>query len=97
MALHPSGYMKLAVIDEIIVDCRLRGIYRMMKNGNHKKAMFMVLDTIVDLREASVEMEIHMYDHVLAEFLCILMALGFKKYDVVHNLVRDLHFHIIVA
>jgi hypothetical protein len=90
-----SGYMNIVYMNEAVVDCRLRGIYRQLKRNAYNKAMNNVISIISDFRKADIDMDKNLAEHVMTELLRIRIAMAFKRYQDAHNRVRDLHYKLL--
>jgi hypothetical protein len=87
---------KFAYIDEVIVDCRLVGMNKAMLRGDYDRVKFNIIDMIDHLRKTPfIEMDKMMYDTIMSEFLHMRVESALRKFDDVHNRIRDLHFMIL--
>lgn len=87
---------KFVYIDEYIVDCRLHGIYKQIVNANYKKAYFNIIDMLINLNNHEiVNIENKFYNKIIDTFFHMRVEMSIKKYEAVHNRVRDLHYKII--
>lgn len=76
-----------------VVDCRLFGIYKLIKREDYKKAFDTILDTILQLRTAKeIDIPKTLLNDIMTDFHKMWALVGFKRYEELHNCVRDLHY-----
>lgn len=86
--------MSICYVNEWIVDCRLKGIYRQIYLQKYKKASDNISQMIMYLKTVDIEMNKIIYNEVIDTFYHMLVEMAFKKYNSVHNRARDLHYKI---
>ncbi len=87
--------IKINVIDETIIDCRLRGLNKSLQRGDYDRVKFNIIDTINHLNQCSVEMDKKLYNKIVDEFLHMRVESALRKYEILHNRIRDLHYTIV--
>lgn len=99
MAQVPNGMQttKLAIIDDFIVNMRLRTIYRMLKDEQYVRVNNMIINLIDILRKTpEVKMEKDRYNMVLTSLMRMKIHVSLKRYSEVHNLLRDVQIYDLV-
>jgi len=85
---------KLVYVNELIVDCRLRGIYCQIRHQKYQKAKDLISQMIMYLKNIDVNIEKELYNEIIEEFYHMSVEMAFKKYNNVHDRVRNLHYKI---
>jgi hypothetical protein len=87
---------KLEYINEGIVNSRLKGLYKSILNNDYDRTKFLVEDTINMIKTTTeIDIDKELYNKIIDELYQMIMELIFKKYNSVHDRIRDLHYLII--
>lgn len=84
----------LAYMDDAIIDCRLRGIYRRLSRGESVRAAKLIKDTLNNMRMRPFDVDKFMYNAIYDTFYMALIDIAMKRFDSAHNRIRDLHYMI---
>lgn len=99
MSRVPYGMQmtKFAVVDDTIVNFRIRTIYRLLKDESYDRVKLMIIN-LVDLLRKTPEVQIDKdrYNQVLTALMRMRILVGLKRYTDVHNLLRDIQISHIV-
>jgi hypothetical protein len=88
--LSNMQYLNVAV-----VDCRIRGIYKLLSRGDYCKASISIGDMWVNLMRAKeIDFDKKTYNTIYDAFARMKVEMAFRKYTDVHNRLRDLHYFI---
>ena len=86
---------KLEYINEGIVNSRLKGLYKSLLNNDYDRTKFLVEDTINMIKTTTeIDIDKELYNKILDELYQMILELVFKKYNSVHDRIRDLHYLI---
>lgn len=89
---------KLAYIDEFILDCRLTGIYKTLKKGDYERTKSLIRDTLnIMMTAGEIDMTKIMYRKIVDELYHMIVELAFKKFNSVHDRIRNLHYYIVCS
>jgi hypothetical protein len=92
MSRIPYGMQitKFAVVDDTIINFRLRTIYRLLKDESYDRVKLMIIN-LVDIMRKTPEVRINKdrYNQVLTALMRMRILVGLKHYTDVHNLLRD--------
>ena len=79
-----------------VIDCRLRGIYDMLKSDKYWKTRLLMLESLRFLKYAPHEIDCgeELLTHIANVLNQSLKDLKRRRYLKVHDAVRDLHFKI---
>jgi hypothetical protein len=84
---------QLKMIDEAIIDCRLRGLYKLLARQKYAKFQHVVNDTIWNFQNAE---EIAVDPKLMSQFINImyicLVDLAMGRTNMVHDKIRDMHY-----
>ena len=87
---------KLEYINERIVNSRLTSLYKSLLNNDYDRTKFLVEDTINMIKTTTeIDIDKELYKKIIDELYQMIMELIFKKYNSVHDRIRDLHYLII--
>lgn len=84
----------LAYMNDAIIDCRLRGIYKRLYRGDNVRAAKLIKDTLQNMRVRPFDVDKYMYNAVYDTFYLCLIDIAMKRFDSAHNRIRDLHYTI---
>jgi hypothetical protein len=86
---------KMTYVNEIYVDCRLRGIVNSIRRFDYERTLNNIVDMIQSLKGAEeIDMPKEVYNKIIDDFYRMRVDASLKKFDNVHNRARDLHFYI---
>jgi hypothetical protein len=85
---------RLAYVDDVLVCCRLRGIYSAMRNENYRRAKVLLNDMLANMRRADICMTKHEYSTTMDAFYNALGHLAMKRYNNAHDNIRDLFYSL---
>ena len=86
------------IVSDSVIEGRLKGIYRLMKQDAYKRALGAVIGLIKELRTSpSIHMTRKRYNQVLDNLFHMRVELALGQYSGVHNRVRDLHISGVVS
>lgn len=83
---------RLAYVDDVLVCCRLRGIYSAMRRQNYIRAKVLMNDMLANLRRADINMSHSEYAVTMDSFYHALGHLAMKRYHHAHDTIRDLYY-----
>jgi hypothetical protein len=87
--------LRLMLVSDAIIDCRVRGLYNLLRKGKYYHTRLLLNDTIRELQTADeYECDPAFLQHVVDEMYRALVDMSFRKYMSVHNRLRDLHYEI---
>jgi hypothetical protein len=87
---------QLAYINDLIVDCRLKGLYMLLKDKKYEKASAVIGDSInMMLKATEIDMDKRIHKKIIAEFYHMYVEIALKKYNAVHDRIRDMHYYIV--
>ena len=82
-------------VDDVIVDCRLRGIYKSLLRRDYMRVKFNISDMIDHLVKAPyIDLDVDIYKQIIDQFMHMRVDCAMKKYDDVHNRIREVHYLI---
>lgn len=85
----------LAVVSFDVLDCRLKGIYNLMRKDNIPKAITVINQTIRSINNAKkAECPRQFVNFFVEQLYSILIDIAFKRIPDAHNRIRDLHYTI---
>lgn len=86
----------LQYIDTVITLCRIRGIYHLILRGDYDKAKWVIAEFYISLmRAAELDFEKTVYNKIFEDFSHMKIDMAMKKYNNVHNRLRDLNYYIL--
>lgn len=87
---------QLAYINEAIINCRLIGIYKLLKDCKYDKVKLVIGDSIKMMQNAKEkDMDKRIFNKLINEFYHMTVEIALKKYNTVHDRVRDMHYYIL--
>lgn len=90
--IRPGNIM---FVDDVVVDCRLKGLYQSLLRQDYERVKFNIIDMIDHLRKAPyVDMDINVYKKIIDEFMHMRVEVAIKKYNNVHDRIRNVHYFI---
>jgi hypothetical protein len=102
MAVYATAFAPFAAISTIeyidtqVVDCRVRGLYKLILRGNYTKARASIMDILVNLRRAvELDMSKHTYNQVFDTFARVRIDLARHRYTEAHDKLRQLHYSLV--
>lgn len=85
----------LSTVSFDVLDCRLKGIYNLMRKDNISKAVSVINQTIWSINHAkSSECPRQFINFFVEQLYSILIDIAFKRIPDAHNRIRDLHYTI---
>lgn len=89
-----------AYLDEVLVDCRLRGLYNLCRQKKYARAARGIRDMLWQLNHVPVgkiAMDRELYGKVVDAFYRMQVDLVMGEVNRVHDRVRDLHYVILAG
>ena len=78
-----------------ILDCRFTGLYKMLQRGQYQKMINVINETLYSIRTAvETECTKTFMDFIISQLYLMLVDMAFRRYDNVHERIRDIHFLI---
>lgn len=92
-----DNFVRFEYIDESIIDCRLKGLYKMLQDKNYDKLRRIMFETI---HMCSYAKEINLdnidtLNQLTDAMISGLQHLAHGRFDQVHDIIRNLHYTII--
>lgn len=90
---------RIMYINESVIDCCLTGLYQLLKDKNYDMAKTIINDNInmmnKNTNKVIIDMDKNTYNKIIGEFYHMSVEIALKKYNAVHDRIRDIHYHII--
>ena len=87
--------VELKLIDEAVIDCRLRGLYMLLCTQKYVKFQKVVNDTIRNFQNAEeITVDPKLMDRFLNIMYMSLIDMAMGRQDKVHDMIRNLHYEI---
>lgn len=88
--------VRLAYVDEAVVDCRVRGMYKQVMRGQYDKVVANAKDTLLVLRTAKeLDMDVKLYGKLVDNLYKVRLDFVAGDYQKMHNRIRDMHYAIL--
>lgn len=88
--------LHLAMFNDMILDCRLSGIYHAIRWGNYGRAADIIRNTMVSLLESrDVDLPPHTHGAAIEKLGSAMAHLTQHQYMNAHDKIRELHYMLI--
>lgn len=88
--------VSFTMVSYAVLDCRFKGIYRLIALQKYAKASIVINDTLRSIKNAAVcECAPKFMDFVISELYRMLIDLAFHRYDSLHEHIRMLHYTVL--
>ncbi len=88
--------VRFAYVDEGVIDCRIRGMYKQVMLQQYDKVVANAKDTLLVLRTAQeLDMDVRLYGKLVDNLYKVRLDFVAGDYEKMHNRVRDMHYAIL--
>lgn len=88
--------VRFAYVDDTIVDCRVRAMYKMIMRNDYEKVAFNAKDTLLVLKTATeLDMNPKLFSKIVDNLYRVRIDYAKGDYKKMHDRVREMHYAIL--